>query len=129
MSNRQLGADPAGARDGAPWGIPVLGHLPLSMISAGLVDRAIDDWEQHYGRSTVKNTVAALVLVLDEAFVTGSSPATLRKTETGAGPWPAPPSTRSPRVLGTLRSPTSLPWSGSWGAWSRPAAIRRTAMS
>jgi hypothetical protein len=35
---------------------------------SGVVNRAIGDWEeQHYGRSTVKNTVAALVLVLDEA--------------------------------------------------------------
>jgi hypothetical protein len=24
--------------------LPTLGHLPVSMISAGLVDRAIDDW-------------------------------------------------------------------------------------
>jgi len=41
------------------------------MITAGLVDRAIDEWEQHYGRSTVKNSVAALVLVLDEAVRDG----------------------------------------------------------
>jgi len=51
--------------------LPTLGHLPVSLISAGLVNRAIDDWEQHYGRSTVKNTVAALVLVLDEAVRDG----------------------------------------------------------
>jgi hypothetical protein len=41
------------------------------MITAGLVDRAIDDWEKDYGRSTVKNTVSALVLVLDEAVRDG----------------------------------------------------------
>ncbi|MDF2146955.1 tyrosine recombinase XerC [Knoellia sp. p5-6-4] len=51
--------------------VPTLGHLPLTMITAGLVDRAIDGWEQEYGRSTVKNTVAALVLVLDEAVRDG----------------------------------------------------------
>lgn len=51
--------------------VPTLGHLPISMISAGLVDRAIDEWEQRYGRSTVKNSVAALVLVLDEAVRDG----------------------------------------------------------
>jgi integrase len=51
--------------------LPTLGHLPITMISAGLVDRAIDGWEQEYGRSTVKNTVAALVLVLDEAVRDG----------------------------------------------------------
>jgi integrase len=51
--------------------LATLGHLPITMISAGLVDRAIDGWEQEYGRSTVKNTVAALVLVLDEAVRDG----------------------------------------------------------
>jgi hypothetical protein len=51
--------------------VPTLGHLPLTMITAGLVDRAIDEWEKEYGRSTVKNTVSALVLVLDEAVRDG----------------------------------------------------------
>lgn len=37
----------------------------------GIVDRAIDRWETEYGRSTIKNTVAALVLVLDEAVRDG----------------------------------------------------------
>jgi integrase len=37
------------------------------MLTAGLIDRAIDRWEEQYSASTVKNTVAALVLVLDEA--------------------------------------------------------------
>lgn len=49
----------------------MLGHLPVTMISAGLVDRAIDEWETAHSRSTVKNTVAALVLVLDEAVRDG----------------------------------------------------------
>jgi hypothetical protein len=47
--------------------VPALGHLPIGMLTAGLIDRAIDRWELHYSASTVKNTVAALVLVLDEA--------------------------------------------------------------
>jgi integrase len=47
--------------------LPALGHPPGSMMTAGLIDRAIDHWEAAYGRSTVKNTIAALVLVLDEA--------------------------------------------------------------
>jgi integrase len=51
--------------------VPALGHLPVSMITAGLVDRAIDQWETEYSRSTVKNTVAVLVLVLDEAVRDG----------------------------------------------------------
>ncbi len=51
--------------------LPTLGHLPVGLITAGLVDRAIDGWEREYGRSTVKNTVAVLVLVLDEAVRDG----------------------------------------------------------
>ena len=51
--------------------LPTLGHLPVSMLTAGLIDRAIDQWEKQYGRSTVKNTIAALVLVLDEAVRDG----------------------------------------------------------
>jgi integrase len=51
--------------------LPTLGHLPITMITAGLVDRAIDAWEEEYSRSTVKNSVAALVLVLDEAVREG----------------------------------------------------------
>ena len=51
--------------------LPRLGHLPVGMITAGLIDRAIDDWERLHGRSTVKNTVAVLVLVLDEAVRDG----------------------------------------------------------
>jgi integrase len=51
--------------------LPTLGHLPVAMITAGLVDRAIDGWEEQYSRSTVKNSVSALVLVLDEAVRDG----------------------------------------------------------
>lgn len=47
--------------------LPTLGHVPVGMITAGLIDRAIDSWEATYGASTVKNTVAGLVLVLDQA--------------------------------------------------------------
>jgi hypothetical protein len=54
--------------------LPTLGHLPVTMITAGLVDRAIDGWEERYGRSTVKNSVAVLVLVLDEAVRDGVIP-------------------------------------------------------
>lgn len=48
--------------------IPALGHLPVNMISAGLIDRVIDEWEERgLGRSTIKNSIAPLVLVLNEA--------------------------------------------------------------
>ncbi len=70
------GIDPTSTYDPYSAGLkrrvlPTLGHLPVAMITAGLVDRAIDDWELQYGRSTVKNSVAALVLVLDEAVRDG----------------------------------------------------------
>ena len=51
--------------------LPTLGHLPVSLITTGLIDRALDQWELEFGRSTVKNTIAALVLVLDEAVRDG----------------------------------------------------------
>jgi hypothetical protein len=54
--------------------LATLGHLPVGMITAGLVDRAIDQWETEFGRSTIKNTVSALVLVLDEAVGDGIIP-------------------------------------------------------
>jgi hypothetical protein len=44
------------------------------MITSGLVDRAIDQWETEYGRSTIKNKVSALVLVLNEAVRNGITP-------------------------------------------------------
>ena len=54
--------------------LPDLGHLAVAMLTAGLIDRAIDRWEKAYSVSTVKNTVAALVLVLDEAVRDGLLP-------------------------------------------------------
>jgi integrase len=70
------GIDPTSTLDPYSAGLrkrvlPALGHLPVSMMSTGLIDRAIDQWEAAYGRSTVKNTIGALVLVLDEAVRDG----------------------------------------------------------
>jgi integrase len=47
--------------------LPLLGHLPIRDITAGIIDRAIDEWEARMSRSTLKNTLAALTRVLDEA--------------------------------------------------------------
>ena len=80
--------------------VPTLGHLPVAMITAGLVDRAIDEWETTYGRSTVKNSVAALVLVLDEAVRDGiisRNPAKDRARRRAVGRSPAPEPPASPR--------------------------------
>lgn len=70
------GVDPTSTLDPYAAGLrlrvlPALGHLPVAMVTAGLIDRAIDVWETEHSRSTVKNSVAALVLVLDEAVRDG----------------------------------------------------------
>ena len=79
------------------------------MITAGLVDRAIDEWEKEFGRSTVKNTVSALVLVLDEAVRDG----TLRRTELAARPSVALSATKNFPAPGTSHCPTWPPSTGS----------------
>lgn len=47
--------------------IPALGHMPICRISTGLVDRTIDRWEESCSSSTIKQSVAALTRILDEA--------------------------------------------------------------
>jgi integrase len=48
--------------------IPTLGHIPVSMITYGAVDRAVHGWiADECGRSTVKNTLAVLVRVMEQA--------------------------------------------------------------
>ena len=66
------GLDPTSTADGYKVGLrlrvlPALGHLPLSQISAGMIDRTIDESEDTLPASTIKNTIAPLVRVLDEA--------------------------------------------------------------
>ncbi|MGY1896414.1 site-specific integrase [Nocardia gipuzkoensis] len=48
--------------------VPTLGHLPVTMITTGLADRAVAGWiADGCGESTIKNTLAALARVLDQA--------------------------------------------------------------
>src|SRR5215207_1436101 len=52
------GIDPTSTLDPYSAGLrkrvlPALGHLPVSMMSVGLNNRAIDQWDAAYGRSTV----------------------------------------------------------------------------
>ena len=47
--------------------LPALGHLPIITITAGMIDRTIDEWEKRHSASVIKNTIAPLVRVLDEA--------------------------------------------------------------
>lgn len=66
------GVDPTSTAGGYRAGLrlrvlPRLGHMRVREITTGLVDRAIDNWEPAYSRSTLKGTIAALTRVLDEA--------------------------------------------------------------
>ncbi|WP_228821700.1 MULTISPECIES: hypothetical protein [Nocardia] len=48
--------------------VPTLAHLPVTMITTGLADRAVTGWiADGCGESTIKNTLAALARVLDQA--------------------------------------------------------------
>ncbi|MFE6101927.1 tyrosine-type recombinase/integrase [Streptomyces laurentii] len=52
--------------------VPSLGHLPVRMITNGVVDRTVQNWiADEYGRSTVKNTIAVLVRVMEQAVRDG----------------------------------------------------------
>jgi integrase len=52
--------------------VPTLGHIPTRMITNGVVDRAVYGWiADECSRSTVKNTLAILVRVLEQAVRDG----------------------------------------------------------
>jgi hypothetical protein len=52
--------------------LSVLGHLPITMITNGAVDRAVHTWiSDGCSRSTVKNSLAVLVRVLEQAVRDG----------------------------------------------------------
>lgn len=48
--------------------VPSLGHIPVRMITNGVVDRAVHGWiADECGKSTVKNSIAMLVRVMEQA--------------------------------------------------------------
>ncbi|WP_280377280.1 tyrosine-type recombinase/integrase [Nocardia wallacei] len=52
--------------------VPTLGHMPVSMITNGAIDRAVVGWiGDGVSKSTVKNTLAVLVRVLEQAVRDG----------------------------------------------------------
>lgn len=52
--------------------VPSLGHLPVRMITNGAVDRTVLGWiADECGRSTVKNSLAVLVRVMEQAVRDG----------------------------------------------------------
>ena len=52
--------------------LPSLGHIPTRLITAGAVDRAVRGWiADDAGRSTVKNSLAVLVRIMEQALRDG----------------------------------------------------------
>ena len=52
--------------------VPSLGHLPVRMVTNGAVDRAVHGWiSEECSRSTVKNSIAILVRVMEQAVRDG----------------------------------------------------------
>src|ERR1700759_300315 len=52
--------------------VPALGHLPVRMITNGAVDRVVHAWvAEECSRSTVKNSLAMLVRVMEQAVRDG----------------------------------------------------------
>ena len=52
--------------------VPALGHLPVRMIINGAVDRVVHAWiAEEASRSTVKNSLAMLVRVMEQAVRDG----------------------------------------------------------
>jgi integrase len=52
--------------------VPTLGHIPVRMITNGSVDRAVHGWiADECGKSTVKNSLAVLVRVMEQAVRDG----------------------------------------------------------
>lgn len=48
--------------------VPALGHLPVTMITAGVADRAVMNWiADGVSKSAIKNSLAALSRVMDQA--------------------------------------------------------------
>lgn len=55
--------------------VPTLGHIPISMITNGAIDRAVVSWiSAGTGKSSVKNTLAVLVRVMEQAKRDGLRP-------------------------------------------------------
>ncbi|CAM00452.1 site-specific recombinase XerD [Saccharopolyspora erythraea NRRL 2338] len=52
--------------------VPTLGHIPVRMITNGAVDRAVHAWiADEYSESTIKNSIAPLVRVMEQALRDG----------------------------------------------------------
>ncbi|MFI8323864.1 hypothetical protein [Streptomyces sp. NPDC085529] len=114
--------------------VPSLGHLSVRMITNSVADRTVQNWiADEYGRSTVKNTLAVLVRVMEQAVRDGIikiNPARhglAEALQAGGGRAPRPSST-GPARLGSAgrarrrpcgRLPRRVPRLGRGGALRR----------
>ena len=109
-----LGSDLAGP---AQRVVPTLGHLPVRMITNGSVDRVVHAWiADECGRSTVKNSLAMLVRVMEQASVTASSTATPPGSPAGSVSISGPRT--SWMIPGRWRCPIGTPCGGWPLRWS-----------
>lgn len=88
--------------------VPTLGHLPIAMVTNGAVDRAVHAWiADECSRSTVKNSLAVLVRIMEQALRDGIIDRNPAESPVGNA------NTSSPRtnstIHGHLRSRTGLP--------------------
>jgi len=52
--------------------VPTLGHIPVTMMTNGAMDRAVHSWiEDECSRSTIKNSIAIVVRVMEQALRDG----------------------------------------------------------
>ncbi|MCU1665933.1 MAG: integrase family protein [Pseudonocardia sp.] len=87
-------------RPSSPWAdrallsaVPSLGHLAPRMITNGAVDRAVHGWiADDCSRSTVKNSIAVLVRVMEQAV-----------RDRGARTWPGKSRSRPSTDCGSPR--------------------------
>lgn len=60
------GLDPTSTGENYGYGLnllvlPALGHLPVTQITAGVIDRTTNAWERRYRASTIENSLSPLV--------------------------------------------------------------------
>ncbi|QFU90930.1 site-specific integrase [Amycolatopsis sp. YIM 10] len=69
LEQKSIGAYLAGWRKRV---VPTLGHIPVRMVTFGVVDRAVQGWiAEAVGRSSIKNSLAVLVRVMEQALRDG----------------------------------------------------------
>ncbi|GAB3147542.1 hypothetical protein GCM10027290_31000 [Micromonospora sonneratiae] len=84
--------------------VPRRGHIPVRMITNGAVDRAVHGWiADEHSRSTVKNSLAVLVRVMEQAVRDGVIPRTRHRSPDGSA------NTNKPRTNWTAHAHSHCP--------------------